>query len=161
MARSVGIDLGTTNSVVSVTGGSALPKDDIDRMVREAERHAEEDRRRREAAEARNQAEQLVRQTERLIKDNPDKIPADAKSETETALADLKERLKDENADTASLRQAMDRTTQAARKIGTALYEKSRADGSAQESAGASQASGGSEEAADAEIVDDDTSEAG
>jgi molecular chaperone DnaK len=164
-------DLGTgKEQKMTVTGGSALPRDDIDRMVREAEQHAEEDRGRREAAETRNQAEQLVYQTEKLIKDNPDKIPADAKSETETALADLKERLKadlkerlkDENADPASLRQAMDRAAQAAQKIGTALYEKSRAEGSAQESAGASRTSGGAdEEVVDAEIVDDDKSEAG
>src|SRR2546422_846379 len=81
-------DLGTgKEQKMTVTGGSALPKDDIERMVREAEAHAEEDRRRREAAETRNQAEQLVYSTEKLIKDNPDKIPADAKNETEKALA--------------------------------------------------------------------------
>ncbi|KAA6212024.1 molecular chaperone DnaK [Streptomyces albofaciens JCM 4342] len=162
-------DLGTgREQKMTVTGGSALPKDDIDRMVREAEQHAEEDRRRREAAETRNQAEQLVYQTEKLIADNTDKIPADARSETETALATLKERMKDEKADTASVRQAMDRAAQAAQKIGTALYERSRA-----ETAGASGAPGGSDasggsggpggsdtEVVDAEIVDDDRPEA-
>src|SRR5204862_7145049 len=91
-------DLGTgKEQKMTVTGGSALPKDDIDRMVREAEAHAEEDRRRREAAETRNQAEQLVYSTEKLIKDNADRIPADARSETEGAIAELKEKLKGED----------------------------------------------------------------
>ncbi|WP_030372013.1 molecular chaperone DnaK [Streptomyces rimosus] len=162
-------DLGTgREQKMTVTGGSALPKDDIDRMVREAEQHAEEDRRRREAAETRNQAEQLVYQTEKLIADNTDKIPADARSETETALATLKERLKDEKADTASVRQAMDRAAQAAQKIGTALYERSRAETAGTSGApGGSDASGGSagpggsdNEVVDAEIVDEDRPEA-
>jgi molecular chaperone DnaK len=120
-------DLGTgKEQKMTVTGGSALPKDDIDRMVREAEQHAEEDRRRREAAETRNQGEQLVYSTEKLLKDNTDKIPADARTETETALADLKEKLKGE--DTTAIRQALDRAAQAAQKIGTALYEQSRTE---------------------------------
>ncbi|WDV56545.1 molecular chaperone DnaK [Streptomyces coeruleorubidus] len=148
---------------MTVTGGSALPKDDIDRMVREAEQHAEEDRRRRAAAETRNQGEQLVYSTEKLIKDNADKIPADARSETETALAELKEKLKGE--DTVAIRQAIDRTAQAAQRIGTALYEKSRAEqppGEAGATAGGGRAGGSSEDdVVDAEIVDDDKPEAG
>ncbi|MBD0419339.1 molecular chaperone DnaK [Streptomyces sp. TRM S81-3] len=153
-------DLGTgKEQKMTVTGGSALPKDDIDRMVREAEQHAEEDRRRREAAETRNQAEQLVYSTEKLIRDNPDKIPADAKSETEAALADLKEKLKGE--DTAAVRQAMDRAAQAAQKIGTALYEKSRAESGATTGTAAAGGSGADDEVVDAEIVDDEKGKAG
>ncbi|MFV0131818.1 molecular chaperone DnaK [Streptomyces sp. HMX87] len=155
-------DLGTgREQKMTVTGGSALPKDDIDRMVREAEQHAEEDRRRREAAETRNQGEQLVYSTEKLLKDNAEQVPADARSETDTALADLKEKLKGE--DTAAIRQAIDRTQQAAQKVGTALYDRSRAEQSAGE-AGASPggASGdSSDDVVDAEIVDDDKPEAG
>ncbi|GGQ05816.1 molecular chaperone DnaK [Streptomyces griseomycini] len=148
---------------MTVTGGSALPKDDIDRMVREAEQHAEEDRKRREAAETRNQGEQLVHSTEKLLEDNAEQIPADARSETETALAELKEKLKGE--DTTTIRQAIDRTAQAAQKIGTALYQRSRAEQPAG-AAGASAAggpSGGSsgDDVVDAEIVDDDKPEAG
>jgi molecular chaperone DnaK len=159
-------DLGTgKEQKMTVTGGSALPKDDIDRMVREAEQHAEEDRRRRETAETRNQGEQLVYSTEKLLKDNTDKIPAEAKNETEAALNDLKETLKNESTDTAAIRQAIDRTAQAAQKIGTTLYEKSRAEqASAPGGAGTagSTATGGSEdEVVDAEIVDDDKPEAG
>ena len=76
---------------MTVTGGSSLPKDDIARMVQEAEQHAEEDRRRKEAAETRNQGEQLVYQTEKLIRDNREQIPADVTAEVETALGDLKD----------------------------------------------------------------------
>ncbi|MFS4095308.1 molecular chaperone DnaK [Streptomyces sp. AF1A] len=156
-------DLGTgREQKMTVTGGSALPKDDIERMVREAEQHAEEDRRRREAAETRNQGEQLVYSTEKLLKDNADRIPADARSETETALADLKEKLKGE--DTAAIRQAIDRTAQAAQKIGTALYERSRAEQQAGAGSYAGDATAGAspeDEVVDAEIVDDDKPEAG
>ncbi|MFI2034518.1 molecular chaperone DnaK [Streptomyces bottropensis] len=149
---------------MTVTGGSALPRNDIDRMVREAEQHAEEDRRRREAAETRNQGEQLVYSTEKLLKDNAEQIPAEAKSETETALADLKEKLKEESADTAAIRQAIDRTAQAAQKIGTALYEKARAEQSADAagaSAGGTSAGSSEEEVVEAEIVDEDKAQAG
>ncbi|MET9909388.1 molecular chaperone DnaK [Streptomyces sp. NPDC006476] len=154
-------DLGTGKEQrMTVTGGSALPKDDIDRMVREAEQHAEEDRRRREAAETRNQGEQLVYSTEKLLQDNTDKIPADAKSETESALAELKERLKGE--DTPAIRQAIDRTAQAAQKIGTALYQQSQAEQPGGASAGDGRSGGSAEDdVVDAEIVDDDKPEAG
>ncbi|NUS05295.1 MAG: molecular chaperone DnaK [Nonomuraea sp.] len=155
-------DLGTgKEQKMTVTGGSALPKDDIDRMVREAEQHAEEDRRRREAAETRNEGEQLVYSTERLIEDNADKIPADAKSETQTALADLKEKLKDESTDKTAIRQAIDRASQAAQKIGATLYEKSRAEQPAGAPAGGTAEGPSEDEVVDAEIVDDDKPEAG
>ncbi|MGV4988754.1 molecular chaperone DnaK [Streptomyces sp. NRAIS4] len=153
-------DLGTgREQKMTVTGGSALPKDDIDRMVREAEQHAEEDRSRREAAETRNQAEQLVYSTEKLIRDNPDKIPADARSETESALTELKEKLKGE--DTAAIRQAMERAAEAAQKIGTALYERSRTESQAPSDSGTAAASAADQDVVDAEIVDDDKPEAG
>ncbi|MGW1810150.1 molecular chaperone DnaK [Streptomyces sp. NPDC002078] len=153
-------DLGTgKEQKMTVTGGSALPKDDIDRMVREAEQHAEEDRRRREAAETRNQAEQLVYSTEKLIRDNPDKIPADAKNETESALTELKERLKGE--DTAAIRQAMERAAEAAQKIGAAMYERSRTESEATAGTDTSSAASADEGVVDAEIVDDDKPEAG
>ncbi|POX56762.1 molecular chaperone DnaK [Streptomyces sp. Ru71] len=160
-------DLGTgKEQKMTVTGGSALPRDDIDRMVREAEAHAEEDRRRREAAETRNQGEQLVYQTEKVIRDNPDNIPADVKRETEEALAELKEALKGE--DTGAIRQAIDKAAQTAQKIGTAIYERSRTQSAAADepggaSSGAAGGSGGKgdDDVVDAEIVDDDKPEAG
>ncbi|GAA1415371.1 molecular chaperone DnaK [Streptomyces thermospinosisporus] len=156
-------DLGTgKEQKMTVTGGSALPKEEIDRMMREAEQHAEEDRKRREAAETRNQAEQLVYQTEKLLKDNEGKIPADAKSETEAALGDLKEKLKDENADTATIREAVDHVAQTAQKIGSALYAQARPEGAATGTSSTSGGgdSGGDDDVVDAEIVDDDKSEA-
>ncbi|MBA4860711.1 molecular chaperone DnaK [Streptomyces sp. PSKA54] len=157
-------DLGTgREQKMTVTGGSALPKDDIDRMVREAEQHAEEDRRRREAAETRNQAEQLVYQTERLIRDNPGKIPDDVKAETETALAELREKLKGESAegdDTAAIRTATEKAAAAAQKIGSAMYAQAQAaQGQASEAQGGARstgATGAEEDVVDAEIVDDE-----
>src|SRR6478672_7695233 len=80
---------------MTISGGSALPKDEIDRMVKEAEAHADEDKRRREEAEARNGAEQLVYSTEKFLKDNEDKLPADSRGPVDEALADLKTALKD------------------------------------------------------------------
>ncbi|MEV5986694.1 molecular chaperone DnaK [Streptomyces sp. NPDC052051] len=151
-------DLGTgKEQKMTVTGGSALPKNDIDRMVREAEAHAEEDRKRREAAETRNQAEQLVYQTEKLIRDNEDKVPADAKSETESALAELKEKLKGD--DTAEIRTATEKAAAAAQKIGSAMYERARAESTpTAEQAAPTEGGGGQDEddVVDAEVVDDD-----
>ncbi|MFF9506916.1 molecular chaperone DnaK [Streptomyces sp. NPDC014724] len=152
-------DLGTgKEQKMTVTGGSSLPKDDIDRMVREAEQHAEEDQRRKEAAETRNRAETLVYQTETLLRDNADKIPPDVRTETESALAELKEKLKGE--DTAEIRAATEKAAAAAQKIGTALYAQAQGGGTA----GDATAAGGTpdgpgtgdEEVVDAEIVDDE-----
>jgi molecular chaperone DnaK len=163
-------DLGTgREQKMTVTGGSALPKDDIDRMMRAAEQHAEEDRRRREAAETRNRAEQVAYQTERLLADNADKIPGDVKGEVETALAELKEALKVESADsdrTTALRQATDEVTAAAQKVGTAMYAQARAQGQQAAAGGGSGAgetgaAGKEEDVVDAEIVDDDKRQEG
>ncbi|MEV6329258.1 Hsp70 family protein, partial [Streptomyces sp. NPDC051909] len=149
-------DLGTgKEQKMTVTGGSSLPKDDIERMMRDAEAHAEEDRRRREAAETRNQGEQLVYQTEKLLKDNEDKVPGDVKSEVETAITELKEKLKGEDA--AEIRTAVDRLTTVAQRIGTAMYaQQQEAQGGAGPTAGGA---GGEEDIVDAEIVDEDKQE--
>ncbi|MCG6497852.1 molecular chaperone DnaK [Kitasatospora sp. A2-31] len=157
-------DLGTgREQKMTVTGGSALPKDDIARMMREAEQHAEEDRLRKEAAETRNQAEQLVYSTEKVLADNPGKVPEDVRSEVETALSELRETLKGE--DTAAVRAATDRAAVVAQKIGAALYAQS-ADGQASgaQAAGAEgggAAGAGEEEVVDAEIVDEDKPKGG
>ncbi|MFE5092252.1 molecular chaperone DnaK [Streptomyces sp. NPDC056638] len=151
-------DLGTgKEQKMTVTGGSSLPKDDIDRMVREADQHAEEDRQRKEAAETRNQAETLVYQTEKLLQDNADKIPADVRSETETALAEVKEKLKGE--DTAEIRTATEKATAVAQRIGTALYAQAQGTAAEGGTAGSGTAGGpgaGEEDVVDAEIVDDE-----
>ncbi|CAL9284185.1 molecular chaperone DnaK [Streptomyces sp. SudanB182_2057] len=158
-------DLGTgREQKMTVTGGSSLAKDDIDRMMREAEQHAEEDRNRRETAETRNRAEQVAYQTERLLSDNADKIPADIRGEVDTALGELKQALKAEPADTAVLRQATDKVTAAAQKVGTAMYAQAQQAQGAQAAGGgaggtgdaASGAGGPDEDVVDAEIVDED-----
>ncbi|MEU8436959.1 Hsp70 family protein, partial [Streptomyces sp. NPDC029216] len=149
-------DLGTgKEQKMTVTGGSSLPRQDIDRMIREAEQHAEEDRRRKEEAETRNSAEQLVYQTERLLRDNESKIPADLKTETETAIADLKEKLKGQ--DTTAIRTATEHAGAVAQKIGTALYDTQRAAAAGDGPTSDTGSSGTEEEVVDAEIVDDES----
>ncbi|AUY47974.1 molecular chaperone DnaK [Streptomyces sp. CB01881] len=152
-------DLGTgREQKMTVTGGSSLPKDDIQRMMREAEQHAEEDRQRKEAVETRNQAEQLVYSTERILADNPDKVPGDVKAEVEAALGDLKEKLKGEDA--AAVRLSMERAAVVAQKIGTAIYSQASAGAGARPAPGpsdtATAAPDGAEEVVDAEIVDEE-----
>src|SRR5204863_9724801 len=98
-------DLGTgKQQSVQITGGSALPREDIDKMVRDAEQYAEEDRRRRDEAEVRNRAETLAYTTEKFLGENADKVPDDVKSEVESAIADLKKAL--EGTDTEAIRTA-------------------------------------------------------
>ncbi|MEU6125419.1 molecular chaperone DnaK [Streptomyces sp. NPDC047123] len=138
---------------MTVTGGSALPKDDISRMVREAEEHAEEDRRRREAAETRNQAEQLVYQTERFLQENGERVPADTKAEVETAAAELKDLLKNRAEDTNALRTGAEKLATVSRQMGRAMYENS---GGATAQEQPSPGAGPEEGVVDAEIVDED-----
>ncbi|MEV0691119.1 molecular chaperone DnaK [Streptomyces sp. NPDC050388] len=138
---------------MTVTGGSALPKDDIDRMMREAEQYADEDRKRREAAETRNQAEQLVYQTENFIRDNGDRIPAETKSEVEAAVAELKPLL-EQSADTAALRAGVEKLAAVSQKMGQAMY--AQADRTSPGDAGQHTAPQEEEGVVDAEIVDDE-----
>ncbi|KAB8161786.1 molecular chaperone DnaK [Streptomyces sp. 3MP-14] len=150
-------DLGTGKEQrMTVTGGSALPKDDIERMMRDAEQYADEDAQRREAAETRNQAEQLVYTTENFLKENADKVPGDVKTEVETAVADLKEKLKGE--DTAAIREASEKVAATSQKLGQAMYADAQAAGTAQgtESAGQPGAAQGDDDVVDAEIIDDE-----
>ncbi|MGN6333434.1 MAG: molecular chaperone DnaK [Motilibacteraceae bacterium] len=152
-------DLGTgKEQSMTITGGSALPKDDIDRMMREAEQYAEEDRRRKEEVETRNTAESLVHQTEKFLADNADKVPADAKGEVEEALTDLKKAL--EGTDIAAIRTATDAVAQSSQKLGAAMYANAQAAGGSEQSGGATDAgsTGGDEDVVDAEIVDEDES---
>jgi molecular chaperone DnaK len=148
-------DLGTgKEQKMTVTGGSSLPKDEVDRMREEAERYAEEDHKRREAAESRNQGEQLVYQTEKFLSDNEDKVPGDVKTEVEAALAELKEKLKGE--DTAEIRTATEKVAAVSQKLGQAMY----ADAQGAQAAGGASAGAGETKAdddvVDAEIVDDE-----
>lgn len=155
-------DLGTgKEQKMTVTGGSALPKDDIERMMRDAEQYAEEDHKRREAAETRNQGEQVVYTTEKFLQDNEDKVPGDVRSEVESAISDLKEALKGE--DTAAIREATEKAAATSQKLGQALYADAQAPGGAA-AAGAEgpqdapkdAPAGADDDVVDAEIVDDD-----
>ena len=109
---------------MTITGGTALPKDDIDRMVHEAEQYAEEDRRRREAAEAKNRAEQLVYQTEKSLKDYGEKISDEDRSTVEQALASLKEKLAGD--DTVAITSATEALQQASYKLAEAVYAQAQ-----------------------------------
>ncbi|MBC9714432.1 molecular chaperone DnaK [Streptomyces sp. TRM66268-LWL] len=150
-------DLGTgKEQKMTVTGGSSLPKDEVDRMRQEAEQYADEDLRRKEAAESRNQGEQLVYQTEKFLKDNEDKVPGEVKTEVEEAVTELKEKLKGE--DTAEIRTATEKVQVVAQKLGQAMY----ADAQAAQAAGGAdagpqdQAKAADDDVVDAEIVDDE-----
>jgi molecular chaperone DnaK len=151
-------DRGTSKEQsMTITGGTALPKDDIDRMVREAEQYAEEDRRRREAAEAKNRAEQLVYQTEKSLKDYGDKISDEDRTTVEQALGNLKEKLAGD--DTVAITSATEALQQASYKLAEAVYAQ------AQQSPGQAQAgptttadqgtTQGDGDVVDAEIIDE------
>lgn len=153
-------DLGTgKEQKMTVTGGSSLGKDEVDRMRQEAEQYADEDLRRKEAAESRNQGEQLVYQTEKFVKDNEDKVPADVKTEVEAAVSELKETLKGE--DTAEIRTATEKLAAVSQKLGQAIYADAQAaQGAAGGAEGAQQAKA-DDDVVDAEIVDDEKPKGG
>ncbi|MGA1688365.1 MAG: molecular chaperone DnaK, partial [Pontimonas sp.] len=106
---------------MTITGGSSLPKEDIERMVREAEEHAAEDKKRREAAEERNQAEQLAYSVEKILKDNDEKLPDDVKSEVQADVDALKSALAGEDED--AVKKAVESLSQSQTKLGEALYQ--------------------------------------
>ncbi|TDW30128.1 molecular chaperone DnaK [Cryobacterium psychrophilum] len=155
-------DKGTgTEQSMTITGGSSLAKEDIDRMVREGEEHAEEDKRRRGEAETRNTAEQLAYSTEKLIKDNDDKLPEDVKSEVQADVDALKSALAGD--DEAAVKTAFDKLNESQGKLGEAIYAASQADAAAGDGeAGAEEApadANSDEDVVDAEVVDDDEDE--
>jgi molecular chaperone DnaK len=144
---------------MTITGQSSLNKDEIDRMVRDAEAHAEDDRRRKEEAEVRNSADTLVYQTEKLLKDQGEKFEGDEKATVETALSGLKTAL--EGSDVEAIRTATETLMKASQGFAERLYAQASNDAAASSSAGPS--SGPSDtgpsddEVVDAEIVDDQT----
>ena len=138
---------------MTITGGSGLPKDEIDRMVKEAEAHEAEDKKRKEDAETRNQAESFAYQTEKLVNDNKDKLSDDIVKEVTDKVNALKEALKGD--DTEKVKTAQTELMTAAQKIGQALY----AQQGAADAAGAAGAAGSApadDDVVDAEVVDDD-----
>ncbi|TCC43143.1 molecular chaperone DnaK [Kribbella sindirgiensis] len=144
---------------MTVTGGSALPKTDIDQMVRDAEQYAEEDRRRREAVENRNQAESLVYQTEKFLQENEDKVPDDVKTEVKDGVAELKKALEGDDAD--AVKAASEKLAQSSQKMGAAMYANAQAAGGSTDDGATSEDTAGSsttndDDVVDAEIVDED-----
>jgi molecular chaperone DnaK len=142
---------------MTITGQSALPKDDIDRMVRDAEQHAEEDRKRREEAEVRNTADNLLYQTEKLVNDNADKISAEHKAKLEQTQGQLREALKSD--DVQTIRNASDELMRVSQEVGQALYAAGAADQAGQQSTSGFTSDGSSASAdddiVDAEVVDE------
>ncbi|MDQ1675101.1 MAG: molecular chaperone DnaK [Actinomycetota bacterium] len=163
-------DLGTgREQSMTITGGSALPKDDIERMMRDAESHADEDKRRREEAETRNVAENLQYQTEKFVAENGDKIPDDKKSEINEALTELRGALG--GSDLEAIKSAHEKLSKVSQEAGAAMYAQQQAAGEAgapgAEQAGATggasgaadagaAGSAGPDDVVDAEIVDED-----
>jgi molecular chaperone DnaK len=144
---------------MTITGQSSLARDDIEKMVRDAEQHAEEDRRRREEAEVRNQADTLVYQTDKLLKEQGDKISGDEKSAVEEKLADLRTALN--GADVESIRNATDALMSASQSFTQKLYEAAAAESAAAGGGPTDAGAGGTsqpqdDEVVDAEIVDDE-----
>ncbi|MCW2572387.1 MAG: dnaK, partial [Frankiales bacterium] len=148
-------DLGTgKEQSMTITGGSALPKDDIERMMRDAEQYADEDKKRREEAETRNSAEGLVYTTEKFLGENGDKLPADGKAEVESLLTDLKSVLG--GSDVAVIRTKADELARKSQELGSALYAQTSSEGAPAGDAGPTD-----EGVVDAEIVDEDGSASG
>jgi molecular chaperone DnaK len=152
---------------MQITGGSALGKEDIDRMVKEAESHAEEDRKRREAVELRNEADNLVFRTEKLISENADKITDDVKAPVEEAIAEVKTAL--EGTDDDAVKAAVEKLNTTSAALGQAMYAAAQASQSAPSEAGepsdsadtngqSGSADSADEDVVDAEIVDEDSS---
>ena len=147
-------DLGTgKEQSMVITGGSALDKDEIDRMMKDAEAHADEDKQRREEAEVRNQAESLVNQTEKFVKDNEEKVPAELKAKVEAAVAEANEALK--GTDTDAIKAAVEKLGTESQALGEAIYASATADAAASQPEGGAPGEDGSDDVVDAEVVDE------
>jgi molecular chaperone DnaK len=151
-------DLATgKEQAMTITGGSALAENEIDQMIKDAERYAEEDATRKEAVETRNQADQLINQTEKLIDESGEKMTDDEKSSVQSALDTLKETLGNEDVESSEIRSGMDALIEASQAMATRLYQEA-----AQEQAAAGddgEASSEDEDIVEAEIIEDDEDE--
>ncbi|WP_084074273.1 molecular chaperone DnaK [Demequina sp. NBRC 110052] len=145
---------------ITVTGGSALSKEDIERMVKDAEEHADEDKKRREDAETRNNAETFAYSTEKILSENEDKVPAEVAEDVKSAIAEVKTALEGEDID--EIKTKHEALVEKSQKIGEAVYAAQQAEGvnvdadSAAQTAGAAGASDSDDDVVDAEIVDDE-----
>jgi molecular chaperone DnaK len=146
-------DLGTSKEQsMTITGGSALPKDDIEQMVKDAEAHAAEDAKRREEAEVRNQGDTLAYQTDKTLKEHGDKLDEATKAEIEQALTELREALKGDDAD--AIKAKVDALGQKSQALAEAIYASANAEGGAAGTTSGEE-SGGDDEVVDAEVVDE------
>ncbi|WP_420879460.1 molecular chaperone DnaK [Rhodococcus sp. (in: high G+C Gram-positive bacteria)] len=144
-------DKGTgKENTIKIQDGSGLSKDEIDRMIKDAEAHAEEDKNRREEAEVRNQADSLVHQTEKFVKDNEDKVPADVKEKVEAAVTEVKAALA--GSDIAAVKAAVEKLSTESQALGQAIYDAQAAD-----TAAPGDGSGSADDVVDAEVVDEPT----
>jgi molecular chaperone DnaK len=141
---------------ITITGGSSLAKEDIERMVREGEEHAAEDKARRDAAEVRNNAEQLAYSIDKLIKDNEDKLPEDVKTEVQADVDALKTALQGD--DEAAVKTAFDKLNASQQKLGEAIYanQEKSADADGSGSTEGESAPADDEDIVDAEVVEDE-----
>lgn len=143
---------------MTITGGSSLPKEDIERMVREAEEHAAEDKKRRESAETRNQAETLAYGVEKLIKEHEEKLPADVKDSVQADVDALKTALAGEDDD--AVKTAFDKLNDSQQALGNAIYQSEQAAGEDPSPAASDPGMGDmpnpEEDVIDAEVVDDE-----
>ncbi|HEU0192445.1 MAG TPA: Hsp70 family protein, partial [Mycobacterium sp.] len=143
-------------NTIKIQEGSGLSKEEIDRMIKDAEAHAEEDRKRREEADVRNQAESLVYQTEKFVKEQREaeggsKVPEDTLNKVDGALADAKKAL--EGTDINAIKSAMEKLGQESQALGQAMYEAAQAE---QAASGGGASHGGADDVVDAEVVDDE-----
>jgi molecular chaperone DnaK len=138
---------------MTITGGSSLAKEDIERMVREAEEHAAEDKARREAAETRNTAEQLAYSTDKLIKDNQDKLPEDVRTDVQADVDALKSALAGDDED--AVKTAFDKLNESQQKLGEAIYSAGQT-APADETPAEAGAPADDEDIVDAEVIDDE-----
>jgi len=149
-------DLGTgKEQSMTITGGSALPKDDIERMIKDAEAHAAEDAKRREATETRNQADTLAYQTDKTLSEHGDKVDASVKAEIEQALSDLREALKGD--DTDAIQARMQTLIEKSQAMAEAIYSQAQQDSAttAGDAGAEGQAASGDDDVVDAEIIDE------
>ena len=142
---------------MTVTGGTSLPKDEIDRMIKDAKEHEADDKKAKEDAETRNQAEAFAYSTEKLVKDNEKKLPKDVVSEVNSKISTLKDALKGQDID--KIKNAQQELMTSAQKIGQVLYQNGNAQGAAGASAGSANAGSSDnsdDDVVDAQVVDDD-----
>ncbi len=139
---------------MTITGGSSLGKEDIERMVREAEEHAADDKARREQAEVRNSAEQLAYSIDKLIKENDDKLPEDVKTDVQADVDALKSALAGEDED--AVKTAFDKLNESQVKLGEAIYAQAQASESAAGTEAPAEEATSDEDVVDAEVVEDE-----